>query len=275
MSSASSAIRADSCHDIADEMAGDRIDELRDLLEDDAPFVFTHGGRRMISEVRFAALSALQALYRGLAREPDFGPVLVRKATSVEEALAQAATADAQLEQAERARLNKSVDDFVQTRVRPDARDAEAVRAYRLLQELGRLEYRREEVDPISYMTPLQAEVSASQLTSSRPKPHLRFVSIADGRTLGYLYKSDGRWVQDFAEDAEAGEVRSFLDKVFTIERGAIPRVRFSDSGQPLLDDVGAFVFDGSTSLADGEAVELLRSVQALMGDKRPCELAC
>jgi hypothetical protein len=122
------------------------------------------------------------------------------------EAQEQAATALAALPEARRGEVLRAAQEYLDRCVMPQAQEADALRAYRVLAELGLIEYREEEVDPVSYRTPLQREVIQSQMARPRPRPHLRVRSPSEPYlTLGYLYRdpTDGRWLLDFAEGDE------------------------------------------------------------------------
>lgn len=265
LGSPSSATRASVAHEMAEEYVGEAMDGLRELLSDDAPFAFRHGDELMVAEVRAAALNALQLMYKQTQRPPDFGVVEVRKAMSADEVRA---AIDAVRDADEIARVATQADEFVTKHVVPNNKDEEEVLvAYRILQELGLVEYRREEVDPKTYMTPLQAEVSASQLVSQRPTPHVRFTSSSDQRLLGYYYPQDGRWLIDFAEDAEANDVQRYLRSILTVEKNGVPKVVKNLDGSPKTSADGSFVLDGVASF-DGDPLDVLFSVSAFLATK-------
>jgi len=169
--------------------------KLRELLADASPYIIA-GGR--ISEVRFAALEALQHLFYATKRRPDFGVVRVRRPLPIAEATWRAT----QLSTEERRRVAEAVEHTLRTQVAPAPEHEPALRAYALLQALGRIEYRDDEVDPRTYATALQEEVRMAQVAQPRPRPHLRIADRDDAaRTFGYLYR-DARevWALDFAE---------------------------------------------------------------------------
>jgi len=260
--------------------ADGRADDLLPLLADDAPFVFERGGVTRVGEVRFWTLDALQGLYRAAKRAPDFGPVTVRRAPSADEVRSQAwaalsgldtvSSAGASSAGASRTEALAAVDLFLDTRVLPAESERALLRDYRLLQHLGLLDYRLEEVDPATWLTPLQAEVAASQLVSARPLPHLQLSQ--GGRTLGYIYREGGRWALDFSEDHDARRAARRATQVLTgIDRRGVPRVLFSADGAPQRSADGALVLDGVVPL-DGPPVEVLRSLAAFAG--RWCDAA-
>lgn len=170
--------------------------QLRTLLADASPYVY--GAKPVIGEVRFAALEALQTIFYAARRVPDFGPVVVRRPMAVKDADWRAA----QLTAEERRRVAETVEETLRMRVAPEPKHEPALRAYALLQALGRIEYRDEAVDPRTYATALQEEVRLAQVTKPRPRPHLRIVDGDDAsRTFGYLYRdARGIWAIDFAE---------------------------------------------------------------------------
>jgi len=250
--------------------ADGRADDLRPLLADDAPFVFERGGVTRVGELRFRTLDALQGLYRAAKRAPDFGPVTVRRAPSADEVHSQAGAALAGLDTVSGVKALAAVDRFLDSRVLPAEPERALLRDYRLLQHLGLLDYRVEEVDPETWLTPLQAEVAASQLVSARPVPHLQLAQ--SGRVLGYIYRQDGRWALDFSEDHDARRAARRATQVLTgIDRRGVPRVVRGADGAPQRSADGALVLDGVVPL-DGPPLEVLRSLEAFVA--RWCDAA-
>lgn len=252
---------------------------LRELLADSAPFRFMHGSRGHVSEVRMRVLDALQTLYRSAARPPDFGTVLVRKGMAddvVESAVAElyAQSPPGSLN-ALAARAAREV-----ARYQPaDDDERQILEGYRLLQIANRIAYREEEVDPKTWLTPLQSEIAASQMTPDRPRPHLvvsagsedseRKADKEDSPVLGYCYRSaDGKYCLDFASVPAAVEAEYFTRTfLFESEPGAMPRVCFDDDGRPLKNPDGSLVLDGSMPLDETDALEVLRSLAAFVED--------
>lgn len=257
---------------VAEAGAGEHLPRVVRMLGDDAPYVFRHGPRRMIAEVRTRALVTLEKLYALTRRRPDFGPVLVRKAMPVESAERRAREALAALDTAAQAEVESRAADHLFHHVRPRPEDHATLLAYRVLQELGQVPYLREEVDPITYRTPLQAAVEQSQLQSDRPRPHLR-VRDPRGETLGFVYRtSDGRLALDFSEGREAEEAMRWIRRVLSIEPRGLPRVRHADD-TPVTNPDGSFALDGVVPLNTAEPADLLRSLRAFVAKMYPAEL--
>jgi hypothetical protein len=274
LQSPSSQARADEASAIAEAGTLGSLDDLRALLADDAPFVFQRAGQGYVSEVRFRVLEALQGLYRQAGRAPDFGPVQVRKAMPAGEAIvaAQAALKSAGPARGEDAATRAAR--FVQERVRPAPDEREAAFAYRVLQELGQVAYRTEEVDPATYQSPLQREVAASQVSAERPRPHLRVSSGDGGRVLGYCYREEAgaRWSLDFADDPEAAEAAYVVERFLTADPAGVPRV-LHEGGQPRRNPDGSLVLEGTVPLDTAQPVELLRSLQPFVQDPYQAEV--
>lgn len=184
---------------------------LLPLLDDDAPVVRSHGGRRLLVEVRAVALVALQDRHRGARHGWPYGPVVVRRAMPVDDATAQARAALDALDPAERDGVTDRVAATLAERVGPPPDDVDACRAYCTLLALDLVPYEVQEVDPTTLLTPLQVAVHRSQLVSPRPVPHLRF--DGPGGTVGYLYR-DGTWVHDLDESPLGRDVARFLERL-------------------------------------------------------------
>ncbi|RME24117.1 MAG: hypothetical protein D6798_11990 [Deltaproteobacteria bacterium] len=253
------------------EQQGGPVEAALPLLDDDAPYLFAHAGRGYIAEVRADALVTVQTLYRLAGRRPDFGPVTVRKAMPQDDAFSQAASIVQALPPEQREALRARVDAHLAARVRPEPFETPACRAYCTLQLLGRIRYERQEVDPVTLLTPLQAEVAASQVRSDRPRPHLRF-GTAD-RPLGWFYRQDGRWVEDLAETPEAPRIRRFLRSFTTSDHGELPRVVGAAEGAPRHNPDGSLVLDGTVPRDVADPAEYLASLAAFLDGLVPCEL--
>ena len=189
-------------------LSGDQA-AMAKMLNDDAPFLFGHGGEQHISEVRMRALVALQDLYRQRGLDWDLGPVPVRRAMPAAEAQREATLALAQLPEKGRRLCLYEAEAYLDERVQPFDRQRPALMAYRVLQQLSRVHYELQEPQPGSLLTPLQLEVQQSQLQSERPRPHLKF-SGATG-VLGYVYVTGDQWVLDFAEGPESERVEDAI----------------------------------------------------------------
>ncbi len=269
LSASSSRTRADAASQAAATEAFEVLDALRALLTDDAPFTFRHGGATHVSEVRMRALEALEQLYRAGGRPAEeLGRVKVRKAMAAEEAVRLAQEALEPLDDARRQEVAARASAFLDERVLPTDDEREALLAYRILQELGRVAYREEAVDPASYLTPTQREVAFSQLARERPRPHLCVLS-ATGDLLGYVWREPGgRWVLDFAPvPAAADAVRLTHTVLGGLDPGGVPRVAHDDAGRPRRDEDGGFVLDGAIPLDVADPRELLRSLAAFLTD--------
>lgn len=210
------------------------VDALRRLLEDSAPVVTTQGDVRVIAEVRASALEALQAIYRDQRRRPDFGPVLVRPPMPAEEALASVAALAPEVQSS----VAERVDAILRNRVLPPPEDEAELRAYVTLQELGQIGYRSEQVDAVSYMTPLQEEALRQRTSETRPRPYLRIADATDAsRTFGYIYRM-GRWTIDFGAGAGAADAAELIRALLEV-RGPIPRLVLDESGSALRSETG------------------------------------
>jgi hypothetical protein len=260
--------RAEAARAAGEAPAFDLEPRLRQLLADDSPYTRRHGDRTVVGEVRFDALAGLQSLAaaRGTAVEVP-GGVVVRKAMDAGEAKARAAQALAESpgRRGQEVRA-KAARDLVE-RVQPEAADHDAVLAYRMLQLLGLVDYRHEEIDAARGTTPLQEEVRASQLASPRPRPHLVVTEPGSpDRPLGYVYREPGgsRLVVDFAEGAAATRAEDEVRWALSIETKGLPKVRHED-GSPVRTPDGALVFDGVLDPATAPEEEILRSIGALV----------
>lgn len=191
--------------------ARDLLPELERMArEDDAPFVFRWGGLQRVGEVRFSAVNAVGRFYARLQQASALGPVAVRRAMLGSEARAAAAEVLNALAEGERRALVAAAEGDVEACCGPAEAERDVVLAYRVLQRSGQVAYEWQELDPRTCTTPLQEAVRASQLTSARPRPHVRIADRADpARTLGFVCTgSEGGWEIDFAEvfDAQDAE---------------------------------------------------------------------
>jgi hypothetical protein len=206
--------------------------QLRDLLVDSSPVVTYRGKRAGIGEVRFTALTALQRILLHHDKPMDLVVVVVRKvmfADDVEDDVVRG--------------IAPRVDEILRDRVQPDDEDLALVRPYLVLQCLDRIDYRREPVDPITYATPLQEEVRASQLVSPRPRPHLRVADAANAeRVFGYVYRNDrGFYTLDFAEGPGSDRAVWILSAILQSRLNAVVLVDGETARNP----------DGTAQLGD------------------------
>lgn len=208
---------------------------MREMLNDKAPFVFHHGGSARIAEVRTRALIALQDSYRSTGDAWDLGSVEVRKAMPALEAVQAAMLALGGMPEGGRRMCLAEAEAWLDKHVVPSKRDRPMLRAYRVLQQLHRVPYERQEVDPKTYLTPVQSGVAATQMVSERPTPHLRF--RAGDRTVGYLYKGQG-WVFDFDESPEGRDAESRAQG-FMRGKGRLPRALWNEDGTPRIHAKG------------------------------------
>lgn len=235
------------------------IPRLKELLADDTPYVFQRRSVRFVTEVRIEALLALEDLYRLMGKPVDFGPAKIRKAIPIEEVRAAAEAALAELPAAQRepvvARSNA-------------AGDSPETRAYRVLQELRRIDYQLQGVDGRTYLTPLQEQLYRDQVRTPPPHPHLVVAAPNEPtRILGYLYREagTGRWRHDFTESSEAERARNYLGQVLRIEKSGIPRVVHDPSGRPLKNSDGSLVLAGVIPDETDAAIDYLKSAAAFM----------
>jgi hypothetical protein len=248
------------------------VPKLKLLLEDDAPTIWDD----VIGEVRHAALAALQRLYWITKERLEVGPVMVRRAWPLRDMRRAYEEAMARLSLADRQATLAKVDLHLERCVRPAPAHADDMRAYRALQELGLVRYERQDLDPVTGLTPLQESIYAEQVASPRPRPCLR-VSLRDevDRVIGWVYRSttNGFWAYDFSEHPAAADARDALSRIMTLGQAGIPRVVHDDQGQPVRSPDGSFVLDGELSPSSGDVVECLRSIAAFMQREFAVEL--
>lgn len=251
--------------------AGGPVELLLPLLEDDAPYLYAHAGRGFLAEVRADALVAVEDLYRAARREPDFGMVLVRKAMPAESALGQASMLLSALPQDQAEAILAQAEADLALQVQPQPFEHEACRAYRVLQLLERVPYERQRVDPRTWLTPLQAQVHGTQVVSDRPRPCLR-LGTADA-PLGWVYRRDGQWVQDFSESPDARRAQRMVGSIMRAEGGQLPRVVGAAEGAPRRSGDGSLVLDGTVPRDVADPFEYLASLAAFCDGLFPCEL--
>lgn len=168
----------------------DAVPRLKELLDDDAPVIWDD----VIGEVRQSALAGLQRLYYAGKRAIDFGPVLVRAAWPLEEMRRAYRSAIAGLSAAQREAVVARADEFLERNVRPIGDEADDVRAYRVLQELGQVRYEKQAIDPATKLTPLQQGLYVQQVGSEPPRPCLRIaLRESPGTTIGWNPSQPGK----------------------------------------------------------------------------------
>lgn len=243
--------------------------KLRALLDDASPFVVAHGTRKVISEVRFTALEALELVCHRHKKELALGPVTVRRAMPVDEALTRAIA----LADEDRKRVHDLVETALREKVAPAEADELAIRAYLTLQALGAIEYRRELVDPATFMTPLQDDVRRTQTASERPRPHLRVADLADAtRTFGFVYRgADQKWALDFADGVGAADAVETLKAVM---RPSLQRARVDERGETIRNPDGTAQFEGTLLLAGPDTLAVLQTLRVYLERRFACTIA-
>ncbi|WP_327586283.1 hypothetical protein OHA25_04080 [Nonomuraea sp. NBC_00507] len=248
--------------------------ELVPLLDDDAPVVRVHGGRRFLVEVRAAALVALQDSYRRRQSGWNLGAVRVRRAMPVDEAMGRVEASLDELDPQRRQEVLALAENALRERVDPPlSEDAPACRAYLVLLQLGQVYYHEQHVDPQTLLTPLQEEIHAGQMVSQRPRPHVRF-DDPHRRVVGYLYRTDGRWVLDMDESPHAGQVTNMVQFWRRLSRGGVPRLVLDQNGVARGHPSGqGLLTEGIVPHDTDEPLEYLRSVAAFVAQRHAAEL--
>ncbi|NOY27072.1 MAG: hypothetical protein GXP62_14480 [Oligoflexia bacterium] len=251
--------------------AGGPVALLLPLLADDAPYLFAHAGRGFLAELRADALVAIEDLYRLAGRQPDFGSVQMRRAMAEDQARSMSQALLDAMPPGPRIELLARVDQSLAERVQPQPFERDACRAYRVLQTLGRVPYQTQTVDPLTLLTPLQAQVNQTQVQTERPHPHLRF----DGAQgpVGWVYRQGSRWVQDFSEAPETGRIRRMLNSFMRAESGQLPRVVGAAEGAPRSNPDGSLITDGVVSRDTADPADYLASLAAFCDGLLACEL--
>jgi hypothetical protein len=267
LTSPSSQERAQAARAAGEAGALDLDGALRALLADTSPYLVEHAGTVRIAEVRMAALAGLQAMAavhnRPLALD---APLQVRRALPAAEAEQRAAECMARLPAWRQVSVQQQAEQEVMELVQPRPGEEGPLVAYRVLQVLGEVPYRTEQIDPATGLTPLQLEIRQSQLSSERPRPHLRFATKgAPNATLGYLLATGGgRYALDFAEDPPARAVEQEVEWTLTrLDPSGVPAVRCDSAGEPVRAPDGSFVLDGTLDLTSAPPLDVLRSVRA------------
>lgn len=273
------ALDSPAVHDRVQGIAGvvgqgrqDAAPKLVELLDDDAPVV----GADDVGEVRQLALAGLQRLH-WMARKPlEIGAVLVRPTWPLADMRAAHARAVAELSETERAAVHARADEFLARRVKPSAQTAGDARAYRVLQELGRVAYHRQAVDPVSLLTPLQEELYAAQVASPPPPPRVR-VALRErpGTVIGWIHfdRGRGRWTSTFSEHPARPDAESLLLEALPVQGGVIRRVVHDERGQPVRGPDGNLVIDGVLPLDGSDQLAVLRCYAAFLGKRFAAEV--
>ena len=248
------------------------LDDVRRLLDDDAPVLYGHAGRLVVSEVRNQALEAAEYLCACLGGGIDLGPVQVRPAVPVDDVVAEATEALASLPVTTQADVRARVDAILRERVQPPPDHVAGAQAYVTLQQLGRITYQEQHVDPQTYLTPLQESIIRTQFVSPRPVPHLRFrYARKPSLVIGYVGCENGQWYEDLTSCHVALDLRRHTTQFS--EQNAVPRVCFDERGQPRRNAHGGLVIEGTLPLDGSDPIEVLRSMQALTAPTAPSDL--
>jgi len=244
--------------------------ELAPLLGDSAPVVRIHGGKYFLTEVRAAALVALQNQYRRTRRKWDLDPVSVRRAMLQEDAQTLAQEQLEKLSATQQETLGADVDRWLAESVNPpDDNHRVACRYYGVLLKLGAIQYETQEVNPETWLTDLQEQIHASQTVTPRPTPHVRF----DGPhgPVGWLYRQSGQWVLDFDEGPLAREIRKLIESWIHAVPGGVPRIVFDAQGRPKRHPTGGFLTDGVVPPDTDSPIDYLRSVETFISAHHSC----
>lgn len=250
----------------------DAVPKLVALLDDDAPVI----GPDAAGEVRHVALVALQRLH-WMAKKPlEIPPVQVRATWPLAEMREAYTSAIGRLPAAERDAVHARADDYLARRVMPSAHTAADARAYRVLQELGRIDYQRQEVDPVTLLTPLQEQLNAHQVSKAPPLPRVR-VALRERpeTTTGWIHVGPGQygWTGTFSEHPARPDADALFLEALPAPGGVIRRVVHDEQGRPVLDPRGNLVIDGEISLESGDTIEILRCFAAFLGRRFATEL--
>ena len=250
----------------------DAVPRLKELLDDDAPVIWDD----VVGEVRQSALAGLQRLYWAGKRAIDFGPVLVRAAWPLEEMRRAYRSAIAGLSAAEREAVVARADEFLERSARPLDDEADDIRAYRVLQELGQVRYERQAIDPATKLTPLQEQLYAQQVGSAPPRPCLRVaLRESPGTTIGWIHRSPEKrsCAARFSEHPAAVDAQEILSKVLSLGTTGVPRIVHDDSGRPMTNPDGSYVLDGEIALDSDEVAGYLRTIDAFMKNEFETEI--
>jgi hypothetical protein len=267
LDSSEARVRARAIGEVLEHGLGQAIPRLKELLEDEAAVVSTHGRDRVVVEIRARALVALEGLY-ALSRKPvDFDPVVVSRAMRDGDVRERWTRLRSELGEERSAELERQAQTFVRQQAAPDD-DLEFLVQYRFLQLAGAVEYRDETVAPDLYLTPLQIEVCRSQLASARPLPHLRVESLHGDLVLGYMFIREGRILFDFCEIREAQKLADFAARLAAEYRGNVPQVEFSGPGVAKIRDTGKLIRGGPLSVTEDAEYEVLRSFGVVFANR-------
>ena len=249
LTSPSSQERIDGVSEIAAELKYDLKRDLIGMLTDDAPYLFQHGEKVMVAEVRAQVLAALERMYRRASSKPDFGPVLVTRALKKEDVFLLSEGALNQKTDAEQKALLSEARQWVQAHVQPAKKDLLLTICYRVLQLLSLIPYKREEVDPVTFPTPTQEEIRISQtVRQETPK---------------------GAWVFDFAECDEACQADEWLRRAMDFSKKGVPKIARDRHGEPIRQKNLAWKHDGIVPFNTDKPVDLLSSLEIQLRDAR------
>ena len=250
----------------------DAIPRLVELLADEAPVI----GQDDVGEVRQLALAALQRLHWKARRPLQVGEVLVRPTWPLGEMREAYSRAIAELSPDRREAVHARADDYLARRVQPSAYTASDARAYRVLQELGLVAYQRQTADPVTLLTPLQAELYARQVAKPPPLPRVR-VALREhpDTTIGWIHFDGGtrRWTATFSEHPARPDAEAILLEAMPVQGGVIRRVVHDQRGQPVRGADGKLVIEGEIRLDSGDQLDILRSYAAFLGRTFATEL--
>jgi hypothetical protein len=250
----------------------DAVPRLKELLDDDAPVIWDD----VVGEVRQAALAGLQRLYWAGGRAIDFGPVLVRPAWPLREMRAAYNAALADLSPVLREAVVARARDVLTERVRPLGIHEDDALAYRVLQELGQVDYEKQEVDPKTKLTPLQEELYARQVEQPPARPALR-VALRESPTtaIGWIHRNPatGACTATFSEHPAAGDARQILSNTRSLGKTGVPRLVFGADGRPKTTPDGNYVLDGEIPLDSDDVEGYLRTIQVFMDNEFATEL--
>jgi hypothetical protein len=272
LESPSATARVRAIEAICEQARFDAVPKLKELLDDDAPVIWDD----VVGEVRLAALAGLQRLYWAGRRQIDFGPVLVRPAWPLVEMRRAYQAAIAELSTGERDAVLARADDYLRTTVRPIPAHAPDARAYRVLQELGMVQYERQPVDPTTKLTPLQQTLYAQQLASPRTRPFLRVaLRGAPDVTVGSIYRDPAKGICAirFSEHPAAVDAQEIVTKVLSLGYSGVPRIVHDEKGRPMRHPDGRFVIDGDIALDSDDVAGYLRTFAAFLQREFAVEL--
>lgn len=248
------------------------VSRLKEMLDDDAPVIWDG----LVTEIRQCALVGLQRLHWAARLPLELDPVPVRRPWPLPDMRRAYEEGMRVLTERKRQDALARADEYLSRYVQPSPEQADDLRAYRVLQQLGRVTYEQQKPDPQTTLTPLQETIYAEQVASLRPRPCLRvsFLETPD-KTIGWIYRNprNALWAHDFSQHPAAAEASEALSRILTLGEAGIPHVVHDDAGLPVRDPDGSFVLDGELSPEAGDVVECLRSIAAFMANEFTTEL--